>query len=351
MTTLHFAYTVFDQASYSAPGAWRELPIDQLRWPTPVHAPFSITYQVLSSMRRHYRTKLYEISERCTAELEQNDYFFGHMFPKSGSFGGEKMLPDLDTVGWKTLERFGRAKTCVIQPFVYCPEIVEMEWLSNAFGPWCENFVAICGEYWEKTWWNSPLSKNNRNFLRINMCIDPATYPWVRKSFRPKGQRRFLYIGHDRPYKNTAQLEAIAQRYPGFQGGCLCALKGWHRLSEHPIALTPDIMAQLAEHFDVFLSTSTGDAQATTILEQMASGFPVACTPSSGYERPSIIKLDPHDTDFNLHQIHLLQNMEDEQLMAMAKTNRQLVETEYSWDHEMQRLMLFVDGLVKGTAK
>ena len=353
MTTIHFAYTVYDTCGYAAQSGeppWRDLDINRLRWPTPVHAPFSITRHVLSALRRHYRTKLYEISEHAIAELEPGDFFLGHLFPQAGAFGGERMVPDLETVGWRTLERFNKSQTCVIQPFVYCPDIVEMDWLEQAFGPLCENFIAITGEYWERTWWDSPLSKTNRNFLRINMCIDPQSYPWIRKSFRPKGKRRFLYIGHSRPYKNTAQLEAIAQRYPGFEGGCLCNLKGWSQLTNQALALTPETMAQLAEHFDVFLSTSTGDAQATTILEQMASGFPVACTPQSGYERPTIIKLDPHDTEYNLHQIHQLQSMEEEQLMALATANRQLVETEYTWDYAMGKLIPFVDRLVKEQA-
>lgn len=355
MKKVHFAYTVFDTAGYPKPSngipAWRDCPTSSIKWPSPIHAPYSITYNILNRLRQNFETKLYDIAEHTIAELDTNDIFLGHLYPKSGSFGGRSIEADLETVGWRTLERYRKGKTCVLQPFVYCPEIVEMKWLEPAFMELCDCFIAICGEYWERTWFNSPLSKANRKFLRINMCIDPQGYPWVRKSFRPKGKRRFLYIGHNRPYKNTAQLEAIAQRYPGFEGGCIGTLKGWHSISDQHIPLTPQIMAQLAEHFDVFLSTSVADAQATTILEQMSAGFPIACTPQSGYERPTIIKLDPINTDYNCSQIEFIQNMEDEQLMSLATQNRRLVDTEYSWNSEVNKVMTFVDEMFSDSSK
>ncbi len=346
MSSVHFAYTVYNPASYGqACGpvpSWRNLPVDQLRWPAPIHSPFSITYHALQMLQRRFTTKLYDIAERTAANLEDGDVFIGHLFPKDGAFGGEGMQADLETVGFRTLEKYGRGRTCIFQPFVYIPEIVEMQWLESAFMNQCDSFVAICGEYWERTWHASPLALNNRKFLRLNMSIDAENYPWVRKRFNPKGKRRFLYVGHTRPYKNTAQLEQMAERMPGFEGGCFSELKGWHQISKEFVMLTPQVMSQLAEHYDVFLSTSTADAQATTVIEQMSSGFPIACTPQTGYEGPTIIKLDPFDTEFNCHQLENIQSMDEEELMTLALTNRKLVETEYSWEYSMSRLEKFV---------
>ncbi len=348
MTDIHLAYTVCNADSYQSPESYRLTPESELFWPSPLHAPYSITYFALKALRKKFRTHLYHLAEKTKAELGDNDLFLGHLFTQTGNFGFKGMQADYSTVGWQTLKAYqGTGKTCIFQPFVYAPEIVEMDWLKEGFLELCDAFIAICGKYWEKSWYDSPLCANNRHFLRINMCLDTQNYPYVRKNFQTKGQRRFLYVGHTSKYKNTAQLEAIAANYPGFQGFHIGTgeIKGWIKIAEFA-SLTPDLLSKLAENIDVFVSTSTADAQATTILEQMAAGFMIACTPESGYEHDSIVKLHVSDTNFNCHQIDNIQKMDSAELQYYSQANRKLVETEYSWDQSMNQVVSFVEKML-----
>jgi glycosyltransferase involved in cell wall biosynthesis len=97
--------------------------------------------------------------------------------------------------------------------------------------------------------------------------------------------------------------------------------------------LTPEFVAKLAQDYDIFVNTSVSDANPTTILESMAWGFPVACTPESGYyNMPSIITLSTTDIEANVKALRELQHMPEEQLLRLTAANRNLVETHYTWE-------------------
>ena len=82
-----------------------------------------------------------------------------------------------------------------------------------------ENLIIISGKIWTNTWGKSPIKNYVKNLLRVNMGINVEEYPIVKTKFNPKGKRKYLYIGHTGFYKNTMQMEAIAESIPGFEGG------------------------------------------------------------------------------------------------------------------------------------
>ena len=126
----------------------------------------------------------------------------------------------------------------------------------------------------------------------------------------------------------------MAVDVPGFQGGYICRgaeIKGWNKISE-PRRLTPDFMAAVASEYDVFINMSRFDAQATTVLEAMSWGFPIACTPQSGYsDEPDVFKLDLENNKKNIAMIEVLQKLPDEALRSISERNRSAVVSEYNW--------------------
>ena len=97
--------------------------------------------------------------------------------------------------------------------------------------------------------------------------------------------------------------------------------------------LNPATMQALAEECDFFLTMGVSDANPTTILESMAWGFPVACTPQSGYDGLSeITTLSITDMQHNLDTLDRLQGAPDAELLDQADLARKRVESCYTFE-------------------
>ena len=98
-------------------------------------------------------------------------------------------------------------------------------------------------------------------------------------------------------------------------------------------------MKSVAERFDFFITTGIADPNPTTILESMAWGFPVICTPQSGYYETSYLRNVYHgDIDKSLETLRELQFAPEEVLRRMADEARRTVETEYNWENFMSTI-------------
>ena len=177
----------------------------------------------------------------------------------------------------------------------------------------------------------------------LHMSIDTSDYPYSKKKFNIPGTRGYLYIGHDAWYKNTSELERIAARMPGKRfshigGG---TIRGWKKLSNFSV-LTPSFINQLVRDHDIFVTVSTADPQATTILEQMCLGLAVACTPETGYEYPSLFPLHTHNTEYNVRILQDLQEIQEDELISRAQRNRLIVETQHTWGQFTDSVCKFI---------
>ena len=113
--------------------------------------------------------------------------------------------------------------------------------------------------------------------------------------------------------------------------------------------LTSSFLQRVACECDVFVAMGTSDANATSVLESMASGFPVACTPQSGYHgAPSIIELSTWDMVHNVEVLRRLQAMPSAELAALGNDGRELARTRYSWDRFETRLKHVVRNILDG---
>lgn len=293
---------------------------DRLPWPTPLKAPLCITYQVARRLSRRYRVKLYDLRERLRIVPEKGDILLGHAWP------------DPKSALTRALEDDRFARRYLFSPYNHDP--AQVAWLDPVLAR-CDRFFAVCGQFWIDSFEASPLARYREKVVRLEMGIDCTDYPVVKRSFNPPGSRRFFYVGRAGREKGIDLLEELAATIPGFQGGYISLggeIKGWKKISE-PTDLTPELMTRIAAEYDVFLNMSRADAQVTTVLEAMSWGFPVACTPESGYsQEPNLFYLSLEDRGGNRLLIEKLQAMPEAELAGIARLNRQRVESHFTWE-------------------
>jgi len=56
--------------------------------------------------------------------------------------------------------------------------------------------LAITGNAWMKRLKDSPFQHWEPKIVHVDLAVDRADFPIIKKNFNPAGKRRFLYIGH-----------------------------------------------------------------------------------------------------------------------------------------------------------
>lgn len=317
-------------------------------WQHPIRAPHSITHNLLDAIRaRGYDVRLYSLYEHTVADIKDGDIFIGQPVPQGGFGAQRSLIDDRASVTSRTIRKFPSERNFIIMPYahderysVFAKDLIRE---NNQAGG---GTIFIGGKIWERDWEkSSPLADLGplRKIHLTAMGVDPAEYPFVKKRFNPKGRRRYLYIGHTAWYKNTIELERIAARMPEYEfahigGG---EVRGWKKLSNFA-TLTPEYMSKLAEEYDIFVTVSTADPQATTIVEQMCFGFAVACTPETGYEYDSIVPLSTTNTNMNREKLLELQFEEEDALLVRTRQNRDYAVRFHNWEGFTGSIMSFV---------
>ncbi len=304
-------------------------------WQHPIRAPHSISYHLLKALKQKGKVRFYNMYEKGKITLGPHDIFIGQPAPAGGfSYEGRPDHDDFDSITSQTLRAYKGSvhKKILIMPFANDPLLVS--WAKDLAENYADKIILIGGDIWTKNWKDTPFgSIDEKKVFRVDMGIDMKDYPLVKKNFNSKGKRGYLYIGHNAWYKNTKELEKIAERMPGYRfthiGGA--EVKGWNKLANFA-ALTPEFMSSIAKDHDIFVNTSTADAQATTILEEMCFGMVVAATPESGYSHESLVKLDVSDTDSNVKTLLSLQEKDEKELLDIVHKNRETVKEKHSWE-------------------
>lgn len=302
---------------------------DEYNWPSPIKAPLSISYHVAKALSGRYRLKLYHLKERLALEPEEGDILLGHLWT------------DPESVVQRALDDGRFAKKFLIGPYNHDPR--QVGWMRDAIQK-CDAYFAICGDYWMETFDRSPFPDLKEMVIHLNMAIDMADYPYIKKKFSKPGERSFFYIGRYGSFgdeKGVRLLENLADMVPGFRGGYICPdgeIKGWHRISR-PTSLTRGFMERIAAGYDIFINMSRADAQATTVLEAMSWGFPVACTRETGYTDDALFHLDLENEEHNLDTIKKIQEVSSRDLETMVDVNRKALSVKYSWNTFIERLV------------
>jgi glycosyltransferase involved in cell wall biosynthesis len=192
----------------------------------------------------------------------------------------------------------------------------------------------IMGKYWYDTLEMSEFADWKSKITRVDMAIDASHYPYLKRGFNRPGARGYLYIGRNSAEKGTHLLSQVFERLDDYPRGWIGSgpeIPGVPRISDWR-QLTPAFMAGVAEKFDFLVNFSISDANPTTILEAMAWGLPVACTPESGYyNEPTILPLSKDNVDESVRTLRWLQSAPEEALLELSLRNRKLVEQHYTW--------------------
>ncbi len=349
-STVHFVYKsprhstflgkVFDKIGLNIPfipPIWRYG--KNIEWKIPKRHPASASFNILQALKKRGPVKFYDLWEKTSAIMKPGDLFIG--LPVQVYDGRSWDHPSINCVTRRTLEK-NNLKGTIILP--YCHDLRYNQSTTGLIERHGKNLIILSGKYWTDTWDQSPVKSYVKNLLRVNMGIDSNEYPVVKNKFNPKGKRKYLYIGQAAWYKNTAQLEKIAEKIPNFEGGYISTgeIKGWKKIASWA-NLTPDYMKKLAQEYDIFVNVSSADPSPATILENMCFGFAVACTPESSYDYTSLTRLHVSDTDFNVKQLLELQNLDDVELLKRAKTNRELAIKNHNWEEITAKIVNFIE--------
>jgi glycosyltransferase involved in cell wall biosynthesis len=301
----------------------------------PVHSPFENTRNIYMALSSKVPTLLYHLTERIHCKFQPDDIFLGHpFFPHADNGYG---VTEFSLQG-----KFRPQKVALISP-LHCDVTIGTTHINKAFlddvdklMPNADVLFAIMGEYWWDQWDVSPYSHWKPKMVRLDMAVDTQHYPKIKKSFNPAGKRGYLYIGNSAdPRKGTDFLSALMEKMGDFPKGWIGAgpdIPHIPRIATFS-SLTPEFMTSIAQEYDFFISPAKADPNPTTILESMAWGFPVVCTPQSGYYEKSYIKnifLD--DIDKSVGVLRNLQYADEQELLEMSDTAREIVATEYSWE-------------------
>ncbi len=302
------------------------------KWP--VQSPFENTKNTYKALSKVATTEIYHLTERKEINFSSNDIFIGHpYFPFTGD---EKGITEYTVYGKK------RPKTLGLITPLHCNTVLETSHINKTYLDHVNKLVekadilfGIMGEYWWNEWDNSPYAHWKSKMVRLDMAVDTNYYPIVKTKFNPRGIRKFLYIGNNNPNKGISFLEKLAGNTGKDNYGWIGSgsdIKGVNRIA-HSANLKSEYMKEIASKYDFFISTSVADANPTTILESMAWGFPVVCTPQSGYYKTDY-RFNIHPEDFNesVNTLNKLQLMPEDKLIAISKKARKVVETKYTWE-------------------
>ncbi len=288
----------------------------------PLPAPYSITVNLHRYLAARSDVKLYDWREKGIIELKPDDVLIGHPHP------------DPETLVQQALRSGARCRLKALM-FPIHHALPEFNEYALPLMERADVVLGIMGPYWYDTLESSFLAQWKKKIVRLDLAVSAAEFPLVKKQFNAPGKRGYLYIGNNRPEKGIEALSATLERlekYPrGWVGGGpdiphATRIAGYREL-------TREFIAGLAERYDIFLNTSISDANPATILEAMAWGFPVACTPESGYyNMPTIVSLSTTDIDANVAALEELQQAPEERLTELSRANRALVETQYTWE-------------------
>lgn len=306
--------------------------VDDVAWPVPTGSPYSITRHLAVHLAQYDTVKLYDWSDRKAIRLDPGDLFIFHPTPIAEEMPRPERSwtsAEPSSIGVSTLRSNPGCRAVLIVPYT---SETNGGWLASILKEHRVKVITLCGSFWENAWLASPYKDLCPGRLRIPMGIEPSHFPNVRSSFNRAGHRSFLYIGHTSYIKNTAQLGKIRAAWPEFR----CAhigfgtIEGIPKVSENT-NLTPQFMRSVASTFDFVISTSDLDAQATTMLEAICWGFPIACTPETGFSGPGAVSLSKDDTAANVRALQNLDSAPEADLYGRLKTLRAHVETQHAW--------------------
>jgi len=292
-----------------------------------VHSPHTITVNLYNFLKSKGPVKYYQWDQRGTADVKENDVFIGH--PNY----------DPETITQKTIREKKCKLKCTLHPLHTADPT--HNWPFNNVSMAADKIFSICGPYWYDTIKSTQFAHWQNKITRLDMAVDGNFWKHRKHKFNNIGSRGVVYVGSGAEVKNLGYFKQIAQRMPHQQ------FRWYGGSSEHPLSKLPNVhpigwqnfknehvIQEVCDFGDVFINTSSSDANPTTLLEfGLASGIIPVCTPTSGYwKSDNFINIPTNEPDNATAILNDLLTKPSEELLKLSKKNRLACEKQYNWD-------------------
>jgi len=284
-------------------------------------------------LSNHYRVVHYEWDSAQVARPGPDDVLLGHPHPAPW------------TVFRRSAKQQGWKRVIILSP--YCHGDLAQVAFLDPIVPRCDLYLAITGNHWYSSAGHSAFSHWFPKMVHVDLAVDRADFPVLKKRFKEPGRRSFLYIGHTAWYKNTAYLSEIARLMPdteiGWIGSGVRDIPGLTALGRH------DFSGPGAKHvisqYDFMLTVGRADANPATILESMAWGLIPVCTVQSGYVGyPGIPNIPLDDAPQAVEILKGLQFLPQERLNEMQQANWDALDTHFNWNRFANQVIEAVES-------
>ena len=300
------------------------------------YAPYTITRHLYRFFQdKGLDVRYYDYTDKGPVDVGPDDVVLGHPSAEPGTIVRR----------WFDDSVRCRAK-CTIHPLHHA--IPEINLPFDPLARKADAIFSITGPYWYDTLEQSAFAHWKPKIVRVDMAVDPADFPLLKKKFNPPGKRGLLYIGRESVEKGPHVLLETVRRLPANPFLYL----GWMQpesafrslpnlVGGQPVDLTPENSAQVVAAADIFINTSVSDANPTTLLEAAAWGLIPCCTRQSGYygdERSDDLftELFLDDIVENVRRINALNWAEESVLLERARRGRKVIEKKYNWERFCQ---------------
>ncbi|MGV0999620.1 MAG: hypothetical protein ACOYBQ_09860 [Fluviibacter sp.] len=251
------------------------------------------------------------------------------IYPREGDILIGHAHPNPFTIFRRSLSESGWAKRILMLPFSHDPK--QLGFLRDVV-PQCDAFLAITGKYWIDTLNQSIFAGWSPRMHHLDLAVNREHFPRIKERFNVAGERKFLYIGHSRFFKNTPYLQELAQQFGPERFATIgCVLDGL--ISYGKLNFAEASSLEIIKQYDFLVMTSVSDPNPTTVLEAMGWGLVPVVTPQCGYyNEPGIVNIPLGDTDGALEKLNWLDTCSEESLRYLVRQNDLRLEEHFNWE-------------------
>lgn len=283
-------------------------------------SPFCIGNEVGDRLQRDYEVKFYDWRERGVISPAPGDVLLGHPHRRRG------------TVFIESLRHPNFSRRILIQP--YAPDMRQNSYTNQSIDA-CDLYLSITGRYWFDRVAESEFARWLPKMRHMDLAVNRAHFPLIKRRFNPPGQRRFVYIGNSSHLKNTGYLSRL-------RAECKGANIDWIGRGKRSIPGVPAIgfvdftqpaAREMIQQYDFMITVGSLDPNPTTILESMGFGLVPVCSPQSGYEdAPGIVNIPLDDIAGAQAVFDRLQQADDATLIQLQAQGQKALDTHFTWD-------------------
>ena len=284
-----------------------------------ISCPDAIGRKVAEGLRETYEVIQYDWDETKVLDPDPDDVLLGHAHPAPWTILRRSMVRGK----WK--------RVILLQPYHH-GDLVQMAWADRLVAR-ADLFLAITGRHWASSVDRSSFGHWAPKMVHVDLAVDRTDFPVLKKSFRPPGSRRYLYIGHDGWQKNLEHLASVARSLGqdiSWIGPGKAELPGLVRLGVQDFS--HERGRRLVADHDFLVIPSLADANPAVVLEAMAWGLVPVCTPESGYSGyEGIVNISATDKNAAASTLAALQQVEERRLTEIQRTNWELLDEHFHW--------------------